>query len=129
LWAKNLHFGLFLSTTSTMLGRKESVDVPKTFVAFLSLHGCLSGKGRLFRPLGITLGLWFGNLWLGIGMGMGMHLCSRVGIFGWGLGWVFGTWAWVWAGRHYLEIEGDDLVRWLDFSYLVISDGIAIACI
>jgi hypothetical protein len=33
-----LHFGLFLSTTSTMLGRKESVDVPKTFVAFLSLH-------------------------------------------------------------------------------------------
>jgi hypothetical protein len=100
-----LHFGLFLSTTSTMLGRKESVDVPKTFVAFLSLHGCLSGKGRLFRPLGITLGLWFGNLWLGIGMGMGMHLCSRVGIFGWGLGWVFGTWAWVWAGRHYLEID------------------------
>jgi hypothetical protein len=96
-----LHFGLFLSTTSTMLGRKESVDVPKTFVAFLSLHGCLSGKGRLFRPLGITLGLWFGNLWLGIGMGAGNASLFTSGHFWLGLG----TWAWVWAGRHYLEID------------------------
>jgi hypothetical protein len=56
-----LHFGLFLSTTT--LVERNSVDVPKTFVAFLSLHGCLSGKGRLFA-LEITLGLWFGNLML-----------------------------------------------------------------
>jgi hypothetical protein len=93
-----LHFGLFLSTTT--LVERNSVDVPKTFVAFLSLHGCLSGKGRLFA-LEITLGLWFGNLmyagdwdcnwdgnaslftsghfWLGLGLGF-----SDLGL---GLGW------------------------------------------
>jgi hypothetical protein len=94
-----LHFGLFLSTTSTMLGRKESVDVPKTFVAFLSLHSWVlfewerqalspsrNHPGTLvWEPLA---GDWDGG-WECIFVHEWAFLAGA---------WagVFGTWAWVW---------------------------------
>jgi hypothetical protein len=61
----------------------------------------LSGKGRLFRPLGITLGLWFGNLWLGIGMGDGNASLFTSGHFWLGLGLGFLDLGWA----AYLEID------------------------